>query len=181
MSSRALARASCRARPRSTARGLRRRGRRARRGRGGLLLLLLEALLELAVRCLAVGVEHEEAAVVDVGLREAEVEERGCVIWSTSGASGDSVTSCVVGAVGGRVAVSGRSSSGARSSRRKNSAIVWVLARRGGMKHDDLVDVLEVAERVQRELERLAAQQQVALGRGLARVDRALRPQAAER
>ena len=101
------------------------------------------------------------------------------VVWSTSLASGERVTVFVVGAVGSSDEVSGRSSSGRSSSRLKYSAMVCALPGRRRDEHDDLLDVLEVAEAVERQLEPLAAQQQHALLGGLARVDLAVHPQAA--
>ena len=52
-------------------------------------------------------------------------------------------------------------------------SVLRALARRGGQQRDHVVDV-QVVERVERQLQRLAAQQQEALRRRLAAVDRAV-------
>src|SRR3712207_7490475 len=54
-------------------------------------------------------------------------------------------------------------------------------SRRRRQQRDDDVDVVAVAERVERQLERLAPQQQVALLRGRAGRDGAARPQPVQR
>ena len=104
----------------------------------------------------------------------------GDVIWITSGVSGDTVTVPTLG--------------DARAERRGERPVELLgdvaLAeeqrlRRGlallrRHEDDDLVHRPEVAERVQRELERLAAQEQAALLGRLAAVDRARRAEAAE-